>query len=74
LNKHKVFAEFNKKRGWYEIVIGFNDELNVIGTTFMKPIKKEHLKRLLEMASYLDALLLNHGDEIIDENVIENLG
>jgi hypothetical protein len=73
LNKHKVFAEFNKKKGWYEIVIGFNDELNVIGTTFMKPIKKEHLRRLLDMANCLDALLLNHGDEIIDEKVIEGL-
>jgi len=73
LNKTKVLAEFNKKKGYYEIVVQYIDKLNVIGTTFMKPIKKEHLIKLLDMANYLDALLLNHGDEIIDEKVIESL-
>ena len=73
LNKAEVQAEFNNKKGYYEIIINFNDKLNIIGTTFMKPVKKEHLIRLLEMANYLDAYLLNHGNEIIDAKVIESL-
>ena len=73
LNKTKVLAEYNTKKGYYEIVINFNDRLNVIGTTFMKRIKKEHLRRLLDLANYLDAFLLNNGKTIIDEKVIESL-
>ncbi len=73
LDKTEVQAEFNKKKDYYEIVINYNRELGIIGTTFMKPITKEHLRRLLDMANYLDAHLLNHGDEIIDKKVIESL-
>ena len=74
LNKTSVRAEFNKKKRYYEVVVQFNDKLNVIGTTFMKPIKKEHLRRLLDLANHLDALLLDNGKTIIDEKVIEGLG
>lgn len=73
LNKSQVFAEFNEKKGWHEIVIDFHKDTGVVKTTFMKKITKEHLKRLLEMANYLDAYLLNSGKTIIDEKVIEEL-
>ena len=73
LNKRKALAEFNNKKGYYEVVIGFNDELGTISTTFMKRIKKEHLRRLLDLANYPDALLLNNGTKIMDEKVIEGL-
>ncbi|WP_164121791.1 hypothetical protein [Sphingobacterium sp. xlx-130] len=72
-SKRKALAEFNNKKGYYEVVISFNNELNVIGTTFQKKITKKHLYKLLEMANYLDAFLLNNGTEIIDEKVIESL-
>lgn len=73
LNKTNSYAEFNKKKGYYEIRVCFNEELNVISTSFQKKITIKHLKILLEMANYLDALLLNNGTQIIDEKVIEDL-
>lgn len=73
LNKTNSYAEFNKKKGYYEISVCFNEELNVISTSFQKKITIKHLKILLEMANYLDALLLNNGTQIIDEKVIEDL-
>lgn len=73
LNKTQVFAEFNTKKGYHEIVIDFHKDIGVIKTTFMKKVTKDHLKRLLEMANHLDALLLKYGKEIIDEKAIESL-
>lgn len=73
LNKKKAYAEFNNKKGLYEIIISFNQNTGVISTTFMKKITKQHLIMLLEMANYLDAYLLNTGKTIIDEKVIEEL-
>jgi hypothetical protein len=72
-NKGKALAEFNTKKGWHEIVIGFHKDFGIVTTTFMKPITKAHLRRLLDMATYLDAYLLNNGNEIIDEQFIESL-
>ncbi|MBB1140666.1 hypothetical protein [Myroides sp. WP-1] len=71
--KSKAFAEFNVKKGWYEIVFEFHKDLGIITTTFQKPINKKHLLTLLDLANYLDALLLKDGKEIIDENVIKAL-
>jgi hypothetical protein len=71
-NRSKVYAEFNSKKKHYEVILAFNPDLGVIGTTFQKPITKGHLRRLLDMATYLDAYLLNNGKEIIDEKFIES--
>ncbi|WP_269222515.1 hypothetical protein [Flavobacterium sp. IMCC34518] len=73
LNKMKVCAEYNSKKGWYEIIIDFHIDYGVIHTTFMKKITKEHLKRLLDMADYLNAYLLNSRKTIIDKKVIDEL-
>lgn len=73
-NKSKAYAEFNPKKKFHEVIVAFNPDLGVIGTTFQKPITKAHLRRLLDMANYLDAYLLNNGNEIIDEQFIESLG
>jgi hypothetical protein len=75
LNSHKVrvYAEYNKKKGWHEIDLAFHRDYGIITATFQKRIKKEHLRRLLDMANYLDAYLLNNGKTIIDEKVIESL-
>lgn len=72
-NKCKAYAEFNAKKKYHEVIVAFNPDLGVIGTTFQKPVTKVHLKRLLDMANYLDAYLLNNGNEIIDEKFIESL-
>lgn len=73
LNKTKVYAEYNEKKGYYEIILNFNIEYGIVYTTFQKKITKKHLYRLLEMANYLDALLLNNGTEVIDEKIIESM-
>ena len=72
-NKLKACAEKKKKKGYYEFIIQYNKKFGHVSTTFMKPIEKEHLKLLLEMAKYLDAYLLNNGTEIIDENVLNEI-
>jgi hypothetical protein len=72
-NKGKALAEFNTKKGWHEIVIVFHKDTGVVKTTFMKKITKSHLRRFLDMATYLDAYLLNNGNEIIDEKFMESL-
>lgn len=72
LSKSQALAEFNEKKGWHEIVIDFHRDIGVIKTAFMKRITKVHLRRLLDMANYLDAYLLNNGNEIIDEKFIES--
>lgn len=71
LNKRKAFAEYNSKKGFHEIIIDFNEVHGLIGTTFQKRIRKEHLQMLLNMANYLDAYLLNGGNKIIDVKFIE---
>ncbi|MBL6448291.1 hypothetical protein JMN32_18395 [Fulvivirga sp. 29W222] len=72
-NKSRAFAEFNPKRSYYEMYVDFNEKYGMVTTTFMKPITKDHLRILLDMANYLDAYLLNNGTEIIDEKVLGSL-
>ena len=71
LNKRSAYAEFNAKKGWYEVIIGFIDDLGLITTTFQRRVKKKDLEMLLEMANYLDAYVLNGGSKIIDEKFID---
>ena len=71
--KGKALAEFNKKKGWYEVVLSFHKDLGIITTTFQKKIEKKHLLHLLELANYLDALLLIDGKTVIDQQFIEEL-
>src|SRR5687767_6839388 len=73
LNKMKALAEFNKKKGYHEIVFSFNEDLHVIGTTFMKRIKKEHLERLLKLADHMEAMILDNGTKIIDATYLNTL-
>lgn len=72
LNKTQALAEFNSEKKFHEFVIDFHNDYGIITTNFECRIKKKHLIILLNMANYLDALLLNHGTQIIDEKVIEN--
>ncbi|MEP0213632.1 MAG: hypothetical protein ABJD66_10485 [Cellulophaga sp.] len=72
-NKKKALAEFNSRNNYYVIVISFNKEYGIISTTFMKKITKKHLEKLLELANYMDGLLLNNGNEIIDKKYISEM-
>src|SRR5690606_15037574 len=66
-DKKRALAEYNSEQGYYEVIIDYIDKYGKISTTFQKPITKKHLQRLLDMANYLDAYLLNNGKDIIDE-------
>ena len=61
------------KKKYYEIRICFIEELNVISITSQKRITLKHLKMLLNMSNYLEALLLIDGKTVIDEQFIEKL-
>ena len=73
LNKTESYSEFNSEKKYYEIRICFIEELNVISITSQKRITLKHLKMLLNMANYLDALLLIDGKTVIDQQFIEEL-
>lgn len=72
-SKSKVYAEFSTKKKYYGVIITFNKDFGVIGTTFQKPITQEHLRKLLDMAIFLNANVLNNGNEIIDEKMLGEL-
>ena len=72
LNKISCSAEYNLKKKYYDIAVTFHRKLKRISISFERKVKIEDLKLFLDMANYLDALLLNHGNEIIDEKVIES--
>lgn len=74
LNKVRCFRSFNIKKGKYEISVGYSKESKKVSISFERAPKVEDLRLFLEMANYLDALLLKDGKEIIDEDVIKALG
>lgn len=71
--KKKAYAEFNSEKGNYEIVVQFNEDLNVIGTTFMKDIQRHHLEKLNDLARHMNAQLLNNSQTIISDEYISSL-
>lgn len=71
--KQSAYAEFNDQKGYYEVILNFNKELGVVGTTFQNKINAIHIITLISLANHLDAYLLNNGTEIIDKNYIEKL-
>lgn len=72
-NRSRAFAEYNEKKGYYEIYIDYIELFGTVSTTFQKKIEKRHLEILLDMADYLDALLLNNGTEIIDRDYLKKV-
>ena len=73
LNKTESYSEFNSEKKYYEIQICFIEELNVISITSQKRITLKHLKMLLNISNYLEALLLIDGKTVIDQQFIEEL-
>lgn len=73
LNKGACYKEFDENKGYYNINLGFNFIDSIVSIGYERTPKLEDLKIFLEMAKYLDALLLKNGKEIIDEKMIESL-
>lgn len=73
LKKITCFKEFDNKKSYYNINCGFSSMNNRISIGFERTPKLEDLKIFVQMAKYLDALLLKDGQEIIDEKMIESL-
>jgi hypothetical protein len=72
-NKRTACAEFDTKKGLYNVLVTFRSEYNRIGITFEKIPTIGDIKIFLKMANHLDAFLLNNGTEIIDEGIVEQL-
>lgn len=72
-NKSQACAEFNIKKGHHEVLVDFIEKYGKVSTTFMKPVTRQHLEILLEMADHMEAYLLNNGDEVIDKQTLDNL-
>lgn len=73
LNKGACYKEYDHKKKYYNINIGYNFIDNRVSIGFERTPKLEDLKIFVEMAKHLDALLLKDGTEIIDEKMIESL-
>lgn len=73
LNKSACYKEFDEKKGYYNINIGFNHLDGIVSIGFERTPKLEDLKIFVEMAKHLDALLLKDGTEIIDDKTIGNI-
>lgn len=69
-NKSKVVAEFNKRKGFYEVSANYNHELGIISISIQKKIERVHLEKFLAMAKHVDSLLLNNGTDVIDIDVL----
>lgn len=69
LNKKGCYAEYNDDKKGYNIYVGYFPEYNRIRIGFEREITINDLRRFLDMANYIDALLLNNGTEIIDERI-----
>jgi hypothetical protein len=74
LNKVRCFADFNKKKNIYNMSFGCSEnDSEWVAISFNKIPNIKDLKLCLNMANYLDALLLYNHTKIIDEKVIESL-
>ncbi|MGP6558187.1 hypothetical protein ACT4R9_03760 [Ornithobacterium rhinotracheale] len=67
------YRDWNDSKSIYNIGVIFHKELKRITISFEKKVTISDLKLFLEMANYLDALLLVDGTKIIDEKVIAEL-
>lgn len=73
LNKYSCFKEFDVKKGYYNINLGFDDINNLVSIGFERTPRLEDLNIFVEMAKHLDALLLKDGKIVIDDKVIADL-
>lgn len=73
LNKVSCYSEFDIKKGYYNINAGFNEQWNWVSINFERTPKLEDLRIFVEMANYLDALLLLDGTKVINKETLNNI-
>lgn len=72
LNKVSCYADFNEKKGAYNLYAGFNEKYNWITINIVEISKSEDLEIFVKMADYLDALLLVDGTKVINEETLKS--
>ena len=73
LNKTNCYADFDNKKGHFNIRVGFGGKYNWISIDFARKPKPKDLNIFIEMAKYLDAYLLFNGTKIINEDTLNDL-
>lgn len=73
LNRVSCYADFNEKKGTYNLYAGFNEKYNWITINIVEIPKSEDLEIFVKMANHLDALLLVDGTKIINEETLKNM-
>ena len=69
----KVRCFYNYRNTEYDYSIGFSEQSDKVMISFEKEITHKELKSFLDMANYLDALLLIDEKTVIDQQFIEEL-
>ena len=69
----KVRCFYNYRNTEYDYSIGFSEQSDKVMISFEKKITHKELKSFLDMANYLDALLLIDEKTVIDQQFIEEL-
>ena len=69
----KVRCFYNYRNTEYDYSIGFSEQSDKVMISFEKKITHKELKSFLDMANYLEALLLIDGKTVIDQQFIEEL-
>jgi len=73
LNKRTACYDFDENKNQYRVLMTFRSEFNYIGINIEGKLSIEDLNIFLDMANYLNALLLIGGKEVIDKKVIDSL-
>jgi len=73
LSKGGCFAEYDSKKGNYNISISINKINNWITIQFARTPRLEDLRIFVEMANHLDALLLVDGTKVVNEETLKDI-
>lgn len=73
LNKTNCYAEFDNKKGHFNIRVAFGRKYNWVSIDFARKPKPQDLNIFIKMARYLDAYLLLNGTKIINEDTLNDL-
>jgi len=71
-NRTEACAEFNQKKGVFDMKLGYLESYGALYSSFEKTITKQDLRLMLSIADELGAYVLNNGNQIIDKEFIEN--
>ena len=72
LNKVSAYAFLDANGEKYKLNLSYNETYNLISVSFSSSPNREELQIVFNLAQSLNALLLNNGTEIIDQETIDN--